>query len=264
MHANIFDRYHEHASLVHRLDPRSKLLVVLIFILATAFLPDGSWAAFILSWILIAATSIAAQIGIVEITKKSVIALPFALAAITILFNQPGNPVVTFEKIAPWPLTITDAGVVRFFSILIRSWLSVQVAILLVTTTRFPDIIHAMQHLRVPQILVSIISFMYRYMFVLVDETMRLLRARDSRSARLPDQSGGGNISFRARVAGSMAGQLFLRSYERSDRVYNAMVARGYRGELMTIYPHEMKRADWLLMSLAICLILVIQLTAYI
>lgn len=264
MPANIFDRYHERASLVHKLDPRSKLLVVLIFILNTALLPDGSWSAFLLSWLLIIGASSAALVGILEITKKSVIALPFALAAITVLFNQPGNPVMTFEKIAPWTIIITDAGVVRFFSILLRSWLSVQSAILLVTTTRFPDLIHAMRHLHMPQIIVSIVSFMYRYMFVLVDETMRLLRARDSRSAKIPDKPGGGTLHFRARVAGNMAGQLFLRSYERSDRVYNAMVARGYRGELLTIHPHEMKRADWLLTSLAICLILLTQLTAYI
>jgi cobalt/nickel transport system permease protein len=118
-------------------------------------------------------------------------------------------------------------------------------AILLTATTPFPDILHALRHLRVPGILVSIIAFMYRYLFVLVDEVARLLRARTARSARLPGQKSGGTVSWRAAVAGHMAGQLFVRSLERSDRVYQAMVARGYRGTLLTMHPHRMRPLDW-------------------
>ena len=82
-----------------------------------------------------------------------------------------------------WDFVITDAGLLRFVSILIRSWLSVQIALLLVAATRFPDLIHAFEHLRVPAILTTIIAFLYRYLFVLMDEVFRLLRARESRSA---------------------------------------------------------------------------------
>jgi cobalt/nickel transport system permease protein len=102
-------------------------------------------------------------------------------------------------------------------------------AILLVATTQFPDMMHALRHLRVPSLLVAVISFMYGYLFVLADEVMRLLRARDSRSARLTGYRSGGSIPWRARVAGNMAGQLFLRSYERAP-AYNAMLSRGYTG----------------------------------
>ena len=93
-------------------------------------------------------------------------------------------------------------------------------AILLTATTPFPDLLHALRHLRVPPVLVAIIAFMYRYLFVLADEAERLLRARAARSAGLPG-GGGRRVD---RLAGArrrhMAGQLFLRSYERSDRVY--------------------------------------------
>ncbi|WP_345307133.1 energy-coupling factor transporter transmembrane component T [Candidatus Villigracilis saccharophilus] len=141
--------------------------------------------------------------------------------------------------------TITDAGLLRFVSIVIRSWLSVQAAILLVAVTRFPDLIHAFEHLRVPAILTTIIAFLYRYLFVLTDEVMRLLRARQSRSAARAGQRSGGGVLWRARVSGHMAGQLFLRSYERSDRIYNAMLARGYAGQLRTLNAHELHRRDW-------------------
>jgi cobalt/nickel transport system permease protein len=179
------------------------------------------------------------------------IALPFALIAITVLFSIPGNPLTTFRFLF-WDLTITDAGWLRFVSILIRSWLSVQMAILLVATARFPDIVHALEHLRVPTILTTIIAFLYRYLFVLVDEVFRLLRAREARSAAVAGVRAGGGVAWRAGVAGNMAGQLFLRSYERSDRVYNAMLARGYTGHLNTINPHEIRRVDYLTTALAL------------
>jgi cobalt/nickel transport system permease protein len=141
----------------------------------------------------------------------------------------------------------------------IRGWLSVQLAILLTATTRFPDLMHALRHLRVPPILVAIVSFMYRYLFVLSEEATRLLRARDARSARVPALRGGGSVVWRARVAGNMAGQLFLRSYERSDRIYSAMLSRGYAGQLLTLNPHRMRPRDWSAAALASVVLLLLQ-----
>jgi cobalt/nickel transport system permease protein len=175
--------------------------------------------------------------------KRSFIALPFALAAITVLFSIPGKPVTSFQFLM-WDLTITDAGLLRFISIVVRSWLSVQMAILLVAVTEFPKIVHALTHLRVPAILTVIIAFLYRYLFVLTDEVLRMLRARQARSAAASGIRSGGSVAWRARIAGHMAGQLFLRSYERSDRIYNAMLSRGYKGQLMTIHAHHYHRSD--------------------
>ena len=64
---------------------------------------------------------------------------------------------------------------------------------------------------------------------------------------------------WRARIAGNMAGQLFLRSYERSDRIYNAMLSRGYRGHLMTIHPHQFVMSDVLVGVLSIFVLILIQ-----
>ena len=170
--------------------------------------------------------------------RRSFIALPFALAAISAIFSPLGTPLAEWT-LGPFTLIPTDYGLIKFGSILLRSWLSVQAAILLVATTRFPDMIHAFEHLRVPAMLTTIVSFLYRYLFVLTDEVMRLLRARESRSATVAGQKSGRNVVWRARVTGNMAGQLFLRSYERSDRIYNAMLARGYTGQLRTLNPHD-------------------------
>ncbi len=258
MHSDAFDRYHHGHSFIHSLDPRIKVVVTIGFILSNALLPDGAWIAFALAWIFVLTGNVFSGLGVGFTFRRSFIALPFALAAITVLFSIPGKPVTSFQFLM-WDFTITDAGLLRFVSIVIRSWLSVQMAILLVAVTEFPKIVHALRHLRVPAVLTVIISFLYRYLFVLADEVMRLLRAREARSAAAAGKRGGGRVEWRARVAGHMAGQLFLRSYERSDRVYNAMLSRGYKGELMTIHPHHFHASDWLIGVVSLVCLLAMQ-----
>ena len=260
MHSDAFDRYHHRHSLIHHLDPRIKVVITIAFIISNALLPDGAWIAFALAWLFILIANAFSQLGVSFTFRRSFIALPFALAAITVLFSIPGRPVASFHFLM-WNFTVTDAGLLRFVSIVIRSWLSMQMAILLVAVTEFPKIIHALTHLRVPAIITTIISFLYRYLFVLTDEVLRLLRARQARSAASAGQRSGGSMGWRARIAGHMAGQLFLRSYERSDRIYNAMLARGYKGELMTIHPHHFQVRDWLICGLSILGMIIMQFT---
>ena len=232
----------------------------LLFIVSNALLPDGAWAAFALGWVLVLAVGGLAGIGPGYAFRRSFVALPFALAAVSAVFVLPGRPVFEWT-IGPWHLVGTDAGVARFTSIVVRSWLSVQMAILLTATTSFPDILHALRHLRVPALLVAILSLMYRYLYVLADEATRLLRAREARSARRLDGGrAGANVAWRARVAGHMAGQLFLRSFERSDRVYNAMLARGYGGQMLTLNPHVMRARDWRALGIALLALATLQL----
>ncbi len=259
IHANSFDRYQQGNSRVHRTDPRVKVVLTLLFIVSNVLLPDGVWIAFAMAWLVLLACNRLAQFRFGYLFKRSFIALPFALAAVTVIFAQTGTPLYSWA----WgsrTIMISDTGLLRFVSIVIRSWLSVQAAILLTATTQFPDLMHALRHLKVPTILISIISFMYRYLFVLVDEALRLLRAREARSARLmKDGKHGGSVLWRAKVTGNMAGQLFVRSFERSDRVYNAMLARGYRGQLLTMNPHVMQSMDWGFLGLGLLLITILQ-----
>lgn len=258
MHFDAFDRYHEKESFIHHLDPRVKVVVTVVFIISNVLLPDGAWLAFGLAWLFLLLANRLSNLGLGYTLKRSLIALPFALIAVTVLFSMPGNPLATFHFLS-WDFTITDMGLLRFESILVRSWLSVQMAILLVATTRFPDLIHALEHLRVPAVLTTIIAFLYRYLFVLTDEVFRLIRARESRSAAVAGQRSGGGVLWRGRVAGHMAGQLFLRSYERSDRIYNAMTSRGYAGHLYTLNPHEMKSSDYFTTAIAVAFIFITQ-----
>ncbi|MDQ4078568.1 MAG: cobalt ECF transporter T component CbiQ [Chloroflexota bacterium] len=229
------------------------------FIVGNVLLPDGTWVAFILAWGLTLLVSTRAGLGTWFAVKRSFIALPFMLAGFSVIFAMPGNTVAAWQ-LGARELTVTDAGIVRFVTLMLRTWLSVQMAILLTATTAFPDLTHALRHLRVPAVLVAIISFMYRYLFVLVEEAQRLLRARASRSASLPRQKAGGSLLWRAKVAGNMAGQLLTRSMERADRVYLAMLARGYQGQLLTMHRHTMATRDWQMGGAAFVALLMIQL----
>jgi cobalt/nickel transport system permease protein len=223
------DRHIPRDSPVHRFDPRLKLVLAVAAIVGIALLPSGSFVAFGIVWLVLVVASTVALLGPWRLTRSSWIVLPFVIVALPLIFTRPGEVLVTFD-IGPLSLTITQEGVRDALSIVMKSWLSVQVALLLAYTTPFPTLIDALRSLRLPAIMVSIISFMYRYLAVIGEEAGRMNRARDARSAS--GSGRGGSIAWRAQVAGSMVGSLFIRSYERSERVYAAMLARGFDGTL--------------------------------
>jgi cobalt/nickel transport system permease protein len=261
MQSQSFERYQTGDSLLHHLDPRVKVVMTGLFILSTVLIPDGAWAAFLITLIVVLALTQLAGLPWGIVLKRSLVILPFTLTALTTIFVTPGVP-LTAIHIGPWTLTPTDAGLIRFASIIARSLLSVQIAILLTATTPFPDLLHAFRHLRLPRALVGTLAFMYRYLFVLSDEAARLMRARQARSARLPQQRGHRSLLWRGKVAGAMVGQLFLRSLERGERVHQAMLARGYRGHIYTLNPHVMTPRDGWFAALGVVVILIIQLIA--
>ncbi len=263
IHFDVFDRYHNQDSSIHRLDPRVKVVVTMLFILSNALLPDGAWLAFGVAWLGLLVANDQSNLGLGYTFRRSFLALPFALAAVSAIFSPLGQPLASWD-LGFVTLVPTDIGLIRFISILARSWLSVQMGILLVATTQFPDIIHAFEHLHTPKALTTIIAFLYRYLFVLADEVFRLLRAREARSAGVPGKKSGGTLPWRARVAGNMAGQLFIRSYDRSDRIHNAMLARGYSGQMRTLNPHSMRRHDWIVFAAACAALIIIQLIGWI
>jgi len=143
-----------------------------------------------------------------------------------------------------------------------RAWISVQAALLLTATTPFPAILRALRALRLPAVLVATLALAYRYLFVLVDEAERLLRARDCRSAQGPNGAGG-TLLWRARVTGRMAGTLLLRAFERSERIYVAMLSRGYDGELRATDEQALPRRDRWVGVLGAALLLLIVAQAY-
>lgn len=251
---NLTERYRPGDSLVHQLDPRVKVVTTLLLITGITLTPARAWPLYPLLWMLVAVIARAAHVNVLRLARQGGIALPFALAAVTLLFTTPGDPLVEIAG-----LSVTGAGLVRFGGIVAKSWLAVQVALLLAITTPFTDLLWALGSLRVPQTLVAILSFMYRYLFTLQDEAARLIRARAARSGSAAGRRSGGGLAWRAQVTGSMAGSLFLRSAERSERVYAAMVARGYAGQLRVLDPPPLTRRAVLLGALPVLALAVLE-----
>jgi cobalt/nickel transport system permease protein len=227
------DRYLSRESPVHRADPRTKLVVTVAAIVAIAVLPVGAFPAFALAWLALATVAVVARVGALRLLRGSWVALPFALIALPLIFTRPGDILLTLS-LGPVGLHVTDAGLRDASSILAKSWLSVQAALLLTWTTPFTAILEALRGLRLPALMVGTVGFMYRYLAVLGEEAGRMNRARAARSAVVSGR-GGGRLAWRARVTGSMVGSLFLRSYERSERVHAAMLARGFEGTLLSV-----------------------------
>ncbi|HKZ91622.1 MAG TPA: cobalt ECF transporter T component CbiQ [Candidatus Limnocylindrales bacterium] len=244
------DRHIPRDSPVHQFDARLKLILAVVAIVGIALLPAGSAAAFLVAWLATIVFAVLARLGPWRLVRGSWIVLPFAIVALPLVFTRPGEPLLSVD-LGPLGLTATREGLRDALSIVARSWLSVQVALLLAYATPFPDLIDALRALRLPAILVSIISFMYRYLAVIGDEAGRMNRARASRSASRRGEVGprsgrtdsrkgragplrvwSRSLAWRAHVAGGMVGSLFIRSYERSERVYAAMLARGFDGSL--------------------------------
>ena len=224
------DRHIPRQSPVHHFDARLKLILTVAAIVAITLLPVGAFIPLALAWFATILVSSLARLGPSRAVRGSWIALPFVLLALPLVFTRPGEPLFSID-LGPIELTATQAGLTMALTIVAKSWLSVQVTLLLAYTTPFPRLIDALRSLRLPAIMVSIISFMYRYLAVIGEEAGRMNRARTSRSAAAQAGSGG-TIAWRARTTGSMVGSLFIRSFERSERVYAAMQARGFEGDL--------------------------------
>jgi cobalt/nickel transport system permease protein len=233
VHFNLSDQFHERASLVHGLDPRVKVVSAISYILVVSLTPDYALS-------LLVATRLS-ELELTFTLRRSYIALPFALAALAIPFTTPGSE---FARLPVIGWVVTEPGLIRFLSILVRSWLAVQAAILLTATTHYPDLLWSLSSLRFPRPLISTIGFMYRYLFVVADEGLRMRRARLARSVRLYENPRP-SLRWQGRITGSMVGVLFIRALERSERVYAAMLSRGYDGSMRSSTRHKMLGLDW-------------------
>ncbi len=231
-------------------------------ILAITLVPDGAFVALAIAWAAILATGGAARIGPLPLVRGTFVALPFFLGALPLAFSGEG-PLLATVHLGPLHLTVSQEGLLRLLTISAKSWLSIQVALLLVFTTPFHELVDGLRALRLPRILVAIISFMYRYLAVLTEEVGRMLRAKASRSADAPEGGGGGSLRWRARVAGRLVGSLFLRAYERSERVYAAMQARGFEGEFHHMTVRRIDAREWLALGALIAALVIWELAAH-
>jgi len=234
---SFIDQYSDRDSFIHRLDPRTKFITTLVFILAVTITPPARWQVFALYLFLIATLIFVSKVPILYVFKRSLVIMPFVLLiAIFVPFFKEGEVAGSYN-IWLWEVSVTYSGLQVLWNILAKAWLSILSLILLTSTTKMTHLLRGLEQLRMPRVMVMILSFMYRYIFVLVDEVMRMKQARDSRNF-------GGKRLWRIRTIGNMIGTLFIRSYERGERVYVAMLARGFDGQTRTLDRLSFRQAD--------------------
>ena len=226
-----------------------------------SLLPVGSFAALAVAWLVLVAVSVLSRIGPVRMVRGSFIALPFIVAALPLLFTRKGDPIGTVD-LWLFDVTLSGEGLRMVLTIMLKSWVSVQAATLLVFTTPFHDLLEGLARLKLPVLMVAIISLMYRYLAVLTGEANRMMRARASRAAVLPGARRPGAV-WQARVVGNMVGALFIRSYERSERVYLAMQSRGYSGHVRHIHDRPFPRPQLAILAMAVAVLAVFEISAH-
>ncbi|TDB37995.1 MAG: cobalt ECF transporter T component CbiQ [Actinobacteria bacterium] len=203
---------------VHRLDPRAKVVTTLVFIVCVVSF--GRYSVIPLLPFALFPIVLASEGGITLelIGKRLLIAAPFAV------FVGIFNPLLDREIVARIAGLAISGGWVSYASILVRFVLTVSAALVLIATTRFNDVVLALERLGMPEVLATQLLLLYRYIFVLAEEAMRMTRARTLRSF--------GRRGMGMRVYVQMLGQLLLRTFARAERIYAAMLGRGFDGHV--------------------------------
>ncbi|MEU6755092.1 cobalt ECF transporter T component CbiQ [Streptomyces sp. NPDC046685] len=239
--------YRHGHSPVHELPPHCKLAATFAFVLVVVSTPREAVWAFGLYAVLLAGTAAAARIPAGFLLRRLLIEVPFVAFAVLMPFVAQG------ERVEVLGMSLSVSGLWGAWNVLAKGTLGVAASVLLASTTELRALLLGLQRLRLPPLLVQIATFMIRYGDVISDELRRMSVARRSRGF---EASGIRHWGVLAKTAGA----LFIRSYERGERVYLAMVSRGYAGSMPVIDDVTATRAQWAyaavlpLTALAVCL----------
>jgi cobalt/nickel transport system permease protein len=203
---------------IHRLDPRTKLIATLAFVVTVVSFSKYAISGLIPFCLFPVLMFSLGDIPVWFILKKVLAVSVFAV------FVGMFNPLFDNRVIYSFHGIQVYGGWVSFFSIILKFLLTISAALLLIATTSFPGICHALRKLGMPELFISQLLFLYRYIFVLMEEAMRMVRAREMRSFGARGQG--------LRTFISLIGTLFLKTIERAERIYQAMLCRGFTGTM--------------------------------
>ena len=203
---------------LHRLPAPVALVGATAFVLAVVATPP-SWQAFAVYALILAGLTLLAGVSIPVLLRRSVVEVPFVIFALLLPFVAQG------PQIDVLGLTVSRSGLSDGATLLARATLGVWTSILLAATQRPLALLRGLAVLRVPTVIVSIAGFMLRYLDVVLSEMGRMRVARQARCFEARDVRQLGAVAH-------SAGALFIRSYERGERVHLAMLSRGYTGDM--------------------------------
>jgi cobalt/nickel transport system permease protein len=228
MHHSFIDKHSGLNSALHHRDPRIKIIVFLVIMISIIFTDPGSFTLFAVYGAMILTLMILSRIPLLFLFKRSLVVIPFVIViAAFIPFFKKGQ-VIGGYSLGVLKLTVTYDGLMVLWNIFIKSYLCALCMIMLTGSTRFTDLLKGIEKLRCPALIVMVLSFMYRYVFVFEDELEMMRQAKTSRTVA-------GSRWFHLRTLANMLGSLFVRSYERGEAVYLAMCSRGFDGNIRTM-----------------------------
>lgn len=234
------DRYASLDSPIHRFDPRAKIITFTLLLISFVFVQKISVAflALLFSLILL----LVSKLPIRFILKRVQMVLIFVLPLLIIMpLTVRGT-----ELFSVFGISATREGLWYASLIVIRSMAAVILILTMLGSMRFDTTIKALYTLKVPKTLVQMLMFTYRYIFVIIDEFMSMWRAMSAKGFNPRTNMYG------LSVMGNMVGMLIVKSYERGERVYQAMISRGYTGNPKTRTAFAMRRTDYVLSTILV------------
>ena len=222
---------------IHRLDPRAKLIGLAGITLVVVTTPLQAWPVYVAAALALATVAALARISPRTLWSRAKVVLPLVLfVAIFVPFFRGG------QQLDLGPVDVSKEGLETFATVSAKAILGTLSAVLLGATTSFPDVLHALERLKAPKLLVLIAAFMYRYLFTIVDEVQRMRAALAARGYAP-------RHALQVQAIGRVATALFLRTYERAERVHLAMLARGWRQTMPRLDTLAFTRADALFLA---------------
>jgi cobalt/nickel transport system permease protein len=222
--------YHGH-SVIHRMPAQCKIVALVLFVLAVVSTPRTAYWAYGIDAVVLLTVVVVSQVPLTYLGRRMVVELPFVVFALLLPFIAVG-PETQFLG-----LTVSESGLEVGLALLCKATLGVVAGLLLAATTEPRDIIAGLDK-KLPAQLIEIMAMMVRYLDVTTDQLRRMRIARESRGfvARDPRHWA---------VLAQGAGAFFIRSYERGERVYLAMLSRGYNGTLPGLRRADATVREW-------------------
>ena len=241
-HTTSFESLTYIVSPIHALDARAKILGALALVLGVVTTAPLRPAELVLFCALLAAVATIARLPLRRVLRRSLAVLPIA-ATIALLapLQASGGSWNAAGLAAAW----SGGGWLIAWGIVSKAWLSAVCMLLLAATTRTAELLQGLRRLGVPGVFVMLLAFIARYVSVLGDQLRSLRIALVSRAPHLRGRR-------LLAALGSISGNLFVRSYERGERVYAAMLARGYTGTLPATTTTRIGAAELLLITTAL------------
>jgi len=252
MHHHFIDRYARCDSAVHRLDPRTKLLCAVLFTGYVVSIPKYEISPLIPLVLLPFAWISFAGIPWRFVGKHILICSPFIITLA--VFNPIFDRTARMSTIAGLSVCLPGGWFVAG-NLVAKYLLGISCLVALAGTTRFDHLLLALEKFRAPRILILQLSFLYRYLFELVEQAHEIIRARRARYVgRLA-------TAMKIRSATGMVGILFVRSYESSQKIFNAMQARLYDGQLRTTKQLRFTSRDLIVFTAVIAYLVICYIT---